>query len=71
MINRGYGPLDILDAFVSYRIDERFRIRAGRMKTPYLYEYYSIAEGDLIAPERSLYAGNMAANRRDRGDGPG
>ena len=64
VINRGYGPLDILDAFISYRIDERFRIRAGRMKTPYLYEYYSIAEGDLIAPERSLYAGNFATNRQ-------
>ena len=34
------------------------------MKTPYLYEYYSIAEGDLIAPERSIYAGNMATNRQ-------
>ena len=34
------------------------------MKTPYLYEYFSIAEGDLIAPERSLFAGNMAANRQ-------
>ena len=64
VINRGYGALDLLDAFVTYRIDERFRLRAGRMKTPYLYEYYSIAEGDLIAPERSLYADNMAANRQ-------
>ena len=35
------------------------------MKTPYLYEYFSIAEGDLIAPERSIYAGNLAANRQD------
>ena len=35
------------------------------MKTPYLYEYYSIAEGDLIAPERSLLAGNLAGNRQD------
>ena len=34
------------------------------MKTPYLYEYFSIAEGDLIAPERSLYAGNLAGNRQ-------
>jgi phosphate-selective porin OprO and OprP len=64
VINRGYGSLDLLDAFITYRIDQRFRLRAGRMKTPYLYEYYSIAEGDLIAPERSLYAGNMAANRQ-------
>lgn len=62
-INRGYGPLDLLDAFITYRIDQRFRLRAGRMKTPYLYEYYSIAEGDLIAPERSLYAGNLSGQR--------
>ena len=64
VINRGYGSLDLLDAFISYRIDERLRFRVGRMKTPYLYEYYSIAEGDLIAPERSIYAGNLAANRQ-------
>jgi len=64
-INRGYGSLDILDAFISYRIDERLQFRIGRMKTPYLYEYYSIAEGDLIAPERSMYAGNLAGNRQD------
>ena len=38
--------------------DNRLRSRVGRMKTPYLYEYCSIAEGDLIPPERSLYAGN-------------
>jgi phosphate-selective porin OprO/OprP len=63
-INRGYGSLDILDAFISYRFDERLRFRVGRMKIPYLYEYYSISEGDLIAPERSLYANNMADNRQ-------
>jgi phosphate-selective porin OprO and OprP len=65
VINRGYGSLDLLDAFISYRIDERLRFRIGRMKTPYLYEYYSIAEGDLIAPERSIYAGNLAGNRQE------
>lgn len=44
--------------------DSRVRLRVGRMKTPYLYEYFSIAEGDLIAPERSLYAGNLSTNRQ-------
>ncbi len=63
-INRGYGTLDLLDAFLSVRVTNNLRFRAGRMKTPYLYEYYSIAEGDLIAPERSLFAGNLALNRR-------
>ncbi|WP_168221699.1 OprO/OprP family phosphate-selective porin [Aquisphaera giovannonii] len=65
VINRGYGSLDLLDAFITYRFDERLRLRVGRMKTPYLYEYYSIAEGDLVAPERSIYAGNLAGNRQD------
>lgn len=88
-INRGYGSLDLLDAFITYNVggyltppaqagtgaegtggrtvptpNTRFRIRVGRTKTPYLYEYYEIAEGDLIAPERSLYAGNLAGNRQ-------
>jgi phosphate-selective porin OprO/OprP len=65
VINRGYGSLDLLDAFISFRFDPRLRLRVGRMKTPYLYEYYQIAEGDLIAPERSLYAGNFADNRQN------
>jgi len=96
VINRGYGPLDLLDAFLTINIsqsltnksaeesgsgaqgtsgrtsvnrvrgsDPRVRLRVGRMKTPFLYEYFSIAEGDLIAPERSLYAANFSGNRQD------
>ncbi len=64
VINRSYGTLDVLDAFISLRLDDRFGLRIGRMKTPYLYEYFSIAEGDLIAPERSLFGANMALNRQ-------
>jgi phosphate-selective porin OprO/OprP len=98
-INRGYGSLDLLDAFMTLNLVESLtnkadedprpgnprgaqgtdgrvtpnrgggsnswlRFRVGRMKTPWLYEYYSIAEGDLIAPERSLLAGNLAGNRQ-------
>ncbi len=63
-INRGYGPLDLLDAFITLRFSPALRFRFGRMKTPYLYEYFSIAEGDLIAPERSLFATNFALNRQ-------
>lgn len=65
VINRGYGSLDLLDAFLTYRYNESLRFRIGRMKTPYLYEYYQIAEGDLIAPERSLFATNLAENRQE------
>ena len=64
VINRGYGSLDVLDAFISLRLDDRLRLRVGRMKTPYLYEYFSIAEGDLVAPERSIFADNLALNRQ-------
>lgn len=102
VINRGYGALDLLDAFMTINIggyfgearqarqaaataatagagaqgtggraspdgdseiNEVLRLRVGRMKTPYMYEYYSIAEGDLIAPERSIYVANFAPNR--------
>ncbi len=63
-INRGYGSLDQLDAFLTLRFSNQVRLRFGRMKTPYLYEYFSIAEGDLIAPERSLFATNLALNRQ-------
>ena len=64
VINRSYGSLDLLDAFISLRLDDRLGLRIGRMKTPYLYEYFSIAEGDLFAPERSLFGANLALNRQ-------
>jgi phosphate-selective porin OprO/OprP len=64
VVNRSYGTFDILDAFISLRVDDRLRLRVGRMKTPYLYEYFSIAEGDLIAPERSLFGANLSLNRQ-------
>ena len=65
VINRGYGSLDLLDAFINFNYDPRFQFRVGRTKTPTSYEYYQIAEGDLIAPERSLFIGNLAGNRQE------
>ena len=67
VINRGYGSLDLLDAFLNFNYDPRFQFRIGRTKTPTSYEYYQIAEGDLIAPERSLFIGNYAGNRQEGG----
>ena len=65
VINRGYGSLDLLDAFRRHqfrRVDaEKLQFRVGRMKTPYTYEYIKISETDLIAPERSVFVGNLAA----------
>ncbi len=65
VLNRGYGSIDLLDAFITLNYDPRARFRFGRMKTPTSYEYYQIAEGDLIAPERSLYTGNYSGNRQE------
>ncbi|HWE38416.1 MAG TPA: porin [Isosphaeraceae bacterium] len=65
VINRGYSSLDLLDAFITLSYSEALRLRAGRMKTPFSYEYYAIAEGDLIAPERSVYDGNLSGNRQE------
>ncbi len=63
-LNRGYGTLDIFDSYVNFKFDPAFNLRVGRTKTPYSYEYYKIADGDLIAPERSLFVGNLAPNRQ-------
>jgi phosphate-selective porin OprO/OprP len=64
VLNRGYGDLDILDSYVNFKFDPAFNVRFGRTKVPYSYEYYKIAEGDLIAPERSVFIGNLSPNRQ-------
>ncbi|HEX4129240.1 MAG TPA: porin [Pirellulales bacterium] len=68
VINRGYGSLDLLDAFVDLNFGvvdaDKLQIRVGRMKTPYTYEYIKMAETDLIAAERSVFVGNYAPNRQ-------
>ena len=65
VINRGYGSLNLLDAFMTLSVNDMLRLRIGRMKTPFSYEYWAISEGDLIAPERSLWSGNLSGNRED------
>jgi phosphate-selective porin OprO/OprP len=62
-INRGYSSLDVLDSYVNFKFDPAFIVRVGRTKVPYGYEYYKIAEGDLIGPERSVFVGNLSPNR--------
>src|SRR4029079_7633413 len=64
VLNRGYGTFDVLDAYMNFKFDKAFTIRFGRTKTPFNYEYYKIGEGDLIAPERSVFVGNLSTNRQ-------
>ena len=67
VINRGFGSLDVLDAWADFAMGDidrdKLQVRVGRMKTPYTYEYIKISENDLIAPERSVFLGNFAPNR--------
>ena len=63
-IQNGFDNLALLNAFITYNIDERLQFRVGRYKTPYTYEYYRIPVQDLLAPERSIFNVNFQGNRQ-------
>ncbi len=59
----GFDTFSILDVFVDYDYDPKLRIRAGRFKTPFTYEFLVEPVQGLIIPERSLFFNNFAQNR--------
>lgn len=63
-INRGFGTIDILDAWVNYHPFDEFQIKVGRFMTPFNYEQFAIQNMWLIAPERSLFTSNLGLNRQ-------
>jgi phosphate-selective porin OprO/OprP len=63
-INRGFGGLDILDAFLNFRYDDRAQLKVGRFMTPFNYEQFAIQNMWLFAPERSLFTANLGLNRQ-------
>lgn len=63
-LNRGYGSLDVFDAFINYRYDDRLMFKLGRFKTPFSYEFYAMSAPDFIVPDRSLFASNFGPNRQ-------
>jgi phosphate-selective porin OprO/OprP len=63
-INRGFGALDVLDAFVNYHPSDQFQIKAGRFMTPFNYEQFAVQNMWLITPERSLFTSNLGLNRQ-------
>ncbi|MFO1064087.1 MAG: porin [Pirellulales bacterium] len=63
MFNRSVSSFDLFDAFVNFNYDPRFQFRIGRFRMPFTYEWYSIANQFLIAPERSVFAVNYGYNR--------
>jgi phosphate-selective porin OprO/OprP len=60
---KGLGNVDVRDAFVNFRYDDRFMFKVGRFKPPFTYEFYAISNQDLMAPERSMFAINFGDNR--------
>lgn len=62
-INEGFDNLNLLDAFLNIRYDDRLQIRFGRYKTPFTYEFYGLPINGLITPERSQFFNNFGLNR--------
>lgn len=63
-INRGFGDLVLLDAYVNFRRNDSLQLKVGRFMTPFNYEQFAIQNMWLIAPERSLLTSNLGLNRQ-------
>jgi phosphate-selective porin OprO/OprP len=63
-INRGLNSLELLDAFLNFHLDDRFRVRLGRFMTPLSYDQFAIRPMWLPTPERSLFTTNLGLNRQ-------
>lgn len=63
-INRGFGSLNLLNAFINVHLDDRAQFRIGRYFTPMLYDQYAISNYWLPTPERSIFTTNLSLNRQ-------
>ena len=63
-INRGFGSLNVLNAFLNFHFDDRFEFRIGRFFTPLFYEQYAVSNYWLPTPERSVFTTNLSLNRQ-------
>ena len=59
----GFDTVSMLDVFLDFDFDPRFRLRAGRFKTPFTYEFLVEPPQGLILPERSIFFNNFGQNR--------
>jgi phosphate-selective porin OprO/OprP len=68
-IEAAYGTINLLNAFLNFKPSgqDRFMVKFGRYKVPFLYEYFAIANVDLLTPERSLFGINYGFNRMPGG----
>ena len=63
-INRGFGTLNLLNAYINVHLDDRLEVRFGRFFTPLNYDQYAISNYWLQTPERSLFTTNVGLNRQ-------
>jgi phosphate-selective porin OprO/OprP len=63
-INRGFGNLNLLNAYINVHFDDRFELRFGRFFTPLPYDQYAISNYWLPTPERSVFTTNLSLNRQ-------
>jgi phosphate-selective porin OprO/OprP len=63
-INRAFGTLDLLNAFINIHLDDRLQVRFGRYFTPLTYDQYAIATFWMPTPERSLFTTNVGLGRQ-------
>lgn len=62
-INKGYGSLDLLDAYLNFRFHKSLQVRTGRYRVPFTYDWYALSNQFLTTPERSIFAANYGYNR--------
>jgi phosphate-selective porin OprO/OprP len=61
----GFDAFTILDVFLDFDFNPKFRARVGRFKTPFTYEFLVEPIQGLITPERSVFFNNFGQNRDD------
>jgi phosphate-selective porin OprO and OprP len=61
----GFDTFAILDVFLDLDFNPKFRMRVGRMKTPFTYEFLVEPIQGLVTPERSMFFNNFGQNRDD------
>jgi phosphate-selective porin OprO/OprP len=59
----GFDVLSLLDVFVDIDFNPKFRVRTGRFKTPFTYEFLVEPVQGLVVPERSVFFNNFGQNR--------
>jgi phosphate-selective porin OprO and OprP len=62
-IANGFDLMSLLDVFLDVEYDPRLKLRIGRFKTPFTYEFLVEPVQGLVVPERSVFFNNFGQNR--------